>query len=569
MSTSIHPRKDDGEECKKRCDRLTVTIFLKRLQVGGKEEDMEVSCLLLILISFSFSAADEFYTSIGQMTELLYTEQELLTSLKDYISAEENKLEKVKRWSQQLSNLSAFSIQEPEVFLSHPVNAFKFLKRLNREWSDLEALVRSNVSQGFVSNLNASRKHLPNEADQRGVAEALLRLQDTYKLDTDTLARGDLPGTSRLDGGLTVDDCYDLGLAAYGNRNFHTCELWMGQALLQMREGKTPVKVNPVTLLDYHSYCLYKQGDMERALVSTKQLLEIDPVNERALKNQKYYEYQLANNKSIVPEKPMPGPTSYNATVYKGLCRGESLELTPLLESRLFCRYHDNRRHPNLLISPAKEEDLWEVPRLVRYHDVASDHDVETIKTLARPKLARSKVRNTTDNSNYASRVRISQNAWLRNNQHPVVSKLIRRVGYVTGLEMATAESMQVANYGVGGVYEPHIDFQKKEVKNPYANLGTGNRIATWLLYLSHVPAGGATVFPRMGAVSWPIKGSAVFWYNLLPSGDGDHYTQHAACPVLVGSKWVANTWLHEKGQEFRRRCDLQLPAESRIWIDG
>ncbi len=35
--------------------------------------------------------------SSGQMTDLLYTEKDLVTSLKDYIRAEENKLERVKR----------------------------------------------------------------------------------------------------------------------------------------------------------------------------------------------------------------------------------------------------------------------------------------------------------------------------------------------------------------------------------------------------------------------------------------------------------------------------------------
>ena len=33
----------------------------------------------------------------GQMTDLLFTEKDLITSLKDYITAEESKLEKVKK----------------------------------------------------------------------------------------------------------------------------------------------------------------------------------------------------------------------------------------------------------------------------------------------------------------------------------------------------------------------------------------------------------------------------------------------------------------------------------------
>ena len=29
-----------------------------------------------------------------------------------------------------------------------------------------------------------------------------------------------------------------------------------------------------------------------------------------------------------------------------------------------------------------------------------------------------------------------------------------------------------------------------------------------------------------------------MFWYNLRKSGAGDSSTRHAACPVIVGSKW-------------------------------
>lgn len=40
--------------------------------------------------------------------------------------------------------------------------------------------------------------------------------------------------------------------------------------------------------------------------------------------------------------------------------------------------------------------------------------------------------------------------------------------------------------------------------------------------------------------------------------GEGDLRTRHAACPVLLGVKWVSNKWIHEKGQEFTRPCGLE-----------
>ena len=36
---------------------------------------------------------------------------------------------------------------------------------------------------------------------------------------------------------------------------------------------------------------------------------------------------------------------------------------------------------------------------------------------------------------------------------------------------------------------------------------------------------------------SYP-QGDAVFWHNMLRSGEGDFRTRHAGCPVLKGWKW-------------------------------
>ena len=120
---------------------------------------------------------------------------------------------------------------------------------------------------------------------------------------------------------------------------------------------------------------------------------------------------------------------------------------------------------------------------------------------------------------------------------------------------METSEELQVSNYGIGGHYEPHFDFARREETNAFASLGTGNRIATLLMYASDVELGGATVFPRLGIALWPEKGAAAFWYNLYANGEGDDMTRHAACPVLAGTKWVSNFWIHERGQEFTRPC--------------
>ncbi|XP_008427455.1 prolyl 4-hydroxylase subunit alpha-1b isoform X1 [Poecilia reticulata] len=539
---------------------------------------MELPCWCLLLLSClqSLSAHNDFFTSIGQMTDLLYTEKDLVTSLKDYIRAEESKLERVKRWADKLDSLTATATQDPEGFLGHPVNAFKLMKRLNTEWGDLESLVLSDTTDGFISNLTIQRQYFPTEEDQTGAAKALLRLQDTYKLDANTISTGNLPGVKHKSQ-MTVEDCYELGKIAYSDADYYHTELWMAQALKQLDEGEEST-IDKVTVLDYLSYAIYQQGEIERALEYTLRLLKLDPEHQRAKGNVKYFEFQLEKQRKAAEEtartqeergkrdtsekkKKKKQKNSFplipERKKYEMLCRGEGLKMTPRRQSRLFCRYHDNNRHPRFVLAPVKQQDEWDRPYIVRYLDIISDAEIEKVKQLAKPRLRRATISNPVTGVLETAHYRISKSAWLTGYEDPVIERINERIEDITGLEMDTAEELQVANYGVGGQYEPHFDFGRKDEPDAFKELGTGNRIATWLFYMSDVTAGGATVFPDVGAAVWPKKGTAVFWYNLFASGEGDYSTRHAACPVLVGNKWVSNKWIHERGQEWRRPCGL------------
>lgn len=72
-----------------------------------------------------------------------------------------------------------------------------------------------------------------------------------------------------------MEDCYDLGKVAYSEADYYHTELWMVQALKQLDEGEMSSSVDAVTILDYLSYSVYQQGDLERSLDFTKRLLEL------------------------------------------------------------------------------------------------------------------------------------------------------------------------------------------------------------------------------------------------------------------------------------------------------
>uniref|UniRef100_A0A8C2PKG3 Prolyl 4-hydroxylase subunit alpha-1 n=1 Tax=Capra hircus TaxID=9925 RepID=A0A8C2PKG3_CAPHI len=421
------------------------------------------------------------------MTDLIHTEKDLVTSLKDYIKAEEDKLEQIKKWAEKLDRLTSTATKDPEGFVGHPVNAFKLMKRLNTEWSELENLVLKDMSDGFISNLTIQRQYFPNDEDQVGAAKALLRLQDTYNLDTDTISKGDLPDPEHQ--------------RANGN-------------------------------LKYFEYIMAKEKD----------------ANKSSSDDQSDQKTTLKKKGAAVDYLP-------ERQKYEMLCRGEGIKMTPRRQKKLFCRYHDGNRNPKFILAPAKQEDEWDKPRIIRFHDIISDAEIEIVKDLAKPRLSRATVHDPETGKLTTAQYRVSKSAWLSGYENPVVSRINMRIQDLTGLDVSTAEELQVANYGVGGQYEPHFDFARKDEPDAFKELGTGNRIATWLFYMSDVLAGGATVFPEVGASVWPKKVSLICHFSW--GGEGDYSTRHAACPVLVGNKWVSNKWLHERGQEFRRPCTL------------
>lgn len=278
----------------------------------------------------------------------------------------------------------------------------------------------------------------------------------------------------------------------------------------------------------------------------------------------------------VIPPKttdPTQMTNSIDQENYLALCRGESL--LPAHYTKLLTCYYSVRDDPYFTIHPVAVEVLHLDPHPVfQFHDIISEKEVGDIVKIAKPLLNRAAI----GKDKTTSDMRVSKNAWIEDKVHPTVDKLSARINWVTGLQTSALydrhregrkeeyEFLQVNSYGAGGHYAMHQDpmfvykdssyiAQSIEQRKPEERYNTGDRMSTFMMYLSPVRRGGLTAFPRLGIAARPEHRSAVFWHNLRRSGSSDMAMLHAACPVLLGSKIVANKWIREVANILHRPC--------------
>ncbi|XP_029963479.1 prolyl 4-hydroxylase subunit alpha-3 [Salarias fasciatus] len=536
-------------------------------------------CLVSVLLSVALApgCGGEMFTSLLSVKQAISVERKLIDSLKTYIEHELERLQDIRRFHAKVSELHTELHEGPAAAMANPLAAFTLIKRLHSEWLNVvfsnEALENA---QALRSSYEEERAELPRLADLQGAARGLMRLQDVYALQVSGLASGRfrrvtdgvptdvyLPSKAVL---LSGDDCFLVGKVAYEQQDYYHSVQWLEESVRLFRgAGRRWSPENEGTLedaLDHLAFSHFKTGNVSSALSVSQELLHHDPTNGRVLKNVEEYENLLA---SAAPPGGgglrRPGSTHLRTRgTYERLCRTQGSQPMHFRNPRLYCDFFTNGR-PALLLRPVRREVLSLRPLVVLFHDFVTDAEAEGVKGLAQSGLRRSVV--AAGEKQAAADYRISKSAWLKDSAHSVVEKLDQRISLVTGLNVKHpyGEYLQVVNYGIGGHYEPHFDHATSP-SSPVFRLKTGNRVATFMIYLSSVEAGGSTAFIYANFSVPVVERAAIFWWNLHRNGEGDEDTLHAGCPVLIGDKWVANKWIHEFGQEFgERRCGLS-PVE-------
>ncbi|KAM7295152.1 prolyl 4-hydroxylase subunit alpha-1-like [Ixodes scapularis] len=435
-------------------------------------------------------------------------------------------------------------------YLKHPVHAFQLIKRMTAGLKTVEAQIERMLKFDPLINIKAMRKQrlLPWDDDFQGLATSLVTLQDIYALDFHELTEGHLhtkiPRNRTIPGRLPLNarDCLNISQVALRQGMHDLAVKWAEQAVAKAADEEPPSI--PKQELDSH---------YEAVVTKTHEVPVQDCTKQSADSKAQLFQEVLSEDQE-----------DQN---YKRLCRGEVLR-SPKMDSQLRCRYYKGQ-DGSFALQPIKLEEINLKPYVIVMHDVVQDKDIEDLMAFAEPRLERSTT--YTGNEMMPSPERTSSTAWLNEDEAPIAvrmnSYLRALLGMGTSDTNEEAEAYQLANYGTGGHFLPHHDFLQDSLQadnssaDYYLQRGAGDRLATLMIYMTDVEEGGATVFPNLGIRLTPKKGDAAFWWNLKASGDGERLTTHAGCPVLYGSKWIANKWFRSYSNVFRLPCSTDRNA--------
>lgn len=126
-----------------------------------------------------------------------------------------------------------------------------------------------------------------------------------------------------------------------------------------------------------------------------------------------------------------------------------------------------------------------------------------------------------------------------------VVALVREKIADITGLSAAAMEHTQVLHYTPGQQFFRHFDFLEPGSAGHARDIAArGQRLATFLVYLSDDFDGGQTDFPAIGWRHRGRKGDAILFWNVEPGGAPDRRTLHAGLPTTRGEKWLLSQWI-------------------------
>ena len=187
-------------------------------------------------------------------------------------------------------------------------------------------------------------------------------------------------------------------------------------------------------------------------------------------------------------------------------------------------------------------------PEIVVLADFLSAEECEELIRQSRAKVVPSTTVNPGTGDADVIADRSSFGTYFTLEENDLISALDRRIERLTKLPLANGEGIQILHYPVGGEYKAHFDYFPPSDPGSAPHLAHGGqRVATLVMYLNDVEAGGETYFPDAGGLTVvPRTGSAVYFSYCNSRGQVDAATLHGGAPVRAGEKWIATKWIRQ-----------------------
>ena len=186
-------------------------------------------------------------------------------------------------------------------------------------------------------------------------------------------------------------------------------------------------------------------------------------------------------------------------------------------------------------------------PRVVLLGNVLSEEECDAIVRHCDNHYSRSTVTSEDDGASTVHQGRTSEMACIQRGEANVADLIDRRLSALANWPVECSEPFQLQKYNPTQEYRPHFDWLNPDSSGHRAHLQRGGqRLGTFILYLTDVEQGGGTAFPSIGLEIFPKKGNALFFLNTDANHQPDQLTLHAGCPVVKGTKIIANKWLRQ-----------------------
>ncbi|KAH8372129.1 hypothetical protein KR093_010115, partial [Drosophila rubida] len=457
-------------------------------------------------------------------------------------------------YQQMLQRRPMHHVERQEEYVANPLNAFALLRRLQQDWPKWLSYLQDDATRELLRLMQLQLAKAPSALDLKLATEGLLRIESFYDLEASHMAKG-LLLQQQYNAHLNPADCMTLGSHLLNRSEYAKSTHWFrtglrhykqpygklyGQVLGLKRQQLSRAYALAIArerkrLTDQHIPCIITDictadGDSEQQPRDKQtqewQQLADSMLNDMVLKasNAKIKkltnEYLAGDEEIFIKEraKHKPKPTA----MQRG-CRGLWSKPRP---QRLNCSYlHDDTFQR---LAPLKLEWLSVQPRILLFHQVLSDSDIAVLRNVSLYSTARDFAKQG------AKLFPLSQTH----------AALQRKVALLLGTA-STDLSLHVFNYGLGGYLQRNSKFtcrgaptntKSKTVKAQ--ERCHSKHLATMLIYVSDVPLGGATIFTKLQLLVQPKKGNALVWMNRDNDFRPEQLTEHAVCPVVVGSRW-------------------------------